>query len=627
MKKDQGELPGAPAGKTERLLAIVLVLAALLVFLPTVKNGFVNWDDDHNVTQNSNIQQLNANGLKGIFTSQVTGGYTPLTSLTFMLEYHFFGLKPAVYHVNNLLLHALCTLLVFILLRRLGMSLFVAFATAMLFGVHPMRVESVAWISERKDVLYGSFYLLSLIFWVRWRKEGTASHQYIALALFIPALLSKIQAVTLPLAMVMVDFYLDKQFRWKQITDKIPFFLLSLAFGILGIYILGHTGELDTGKTLTMVERIFIGTWSLCAYLYKAVLPLPLSAVYSYPAGLSAIQYGSALLVLLIAWLIYRYARQSKEIVFGILFFLFNVMFMLQIVGAGQALMADRFTYLAYIGLFFLMATVLEKWWNGKWKMAALAAGAIYILAMGIFTWNRTQVWRNTETLFTDVLKKYPKEVIAYNNLGLYYRDEKQVDRAIATFSRAIQMEPAAYTMYNNRAEALYSKGEAAKAMEDIAMALKLNPGYGKALTNRGAIRASNGQFDLALQDLDKSLAIDGKDQKALSNRALTHYSTGKFDLAVADANTYLGLKPDDTDLINLRGLCLVRLNRDREAMDDYNRAITLSPRTGAYYENRSYLWFKMKNGIKAREDILKARSLGCEVDPGYLKRLNVNVP
>jgi protein O-mannosyl-transferase len=598
-----------------------------VVFLPAIRNGFVNWDDDHNVTMNSNVQQMNATGLKGIFTSSVTGGYTPLTSLTFMLEYHFFGLKPAVYHVNNLLLHVLCTLLVFLLLRKLGTSLFTAFAAALLFGVHPMRVESVAWVSERKDVLYGLFYLLSLIHWVRYRKEGGRKFYYLALVLFVPALLSKIQAVTLPLVMVMVDYYLDKRFQWKQLTDKIPFFLFSLAFGVLGLYILGHQGELDAGRTLTLVQRVFIGTFTLVTYIYKAVVPWPLSAVYSYPDTLSAMHYLSAAVVAVAAWLIYRYARKGVEIVFGVLVFLFNVMFMLQVVGAGQALMADRFTYLAYIGLFYLMALAIEKLSAGRWKTAAMAVGTIYVMLLCAATWNRTRVWRNTETLFTDVIKKYPKEVIAYNNLGLYYRDEKQVDRAIRTFSTAIEMEPAAYTMYNNRAEALYSKGEVAKAMEDISMALKINPDYSKALTNRGAIRASGGQFDLALRDLDKSLAIDGKDQKALSNRALIYYTTDRFEPAIADATTFLRLNPVDTDMINLRGLCYGRLNRTREAMEDFNKAIALSPTTGAYYENRSYLWFRLKDAQKALDDILKARSLGCQIDPNYLKRLQGNVP
>jgi tetratricopeptide (TPR) repeat protein len=259
-----------------------------------------------------------------------------------------------------------------------------------------------------------------------------------------------------------------------MILNKIPFFLLSLVTGLAGIFILGHAGTLESGTFFTLFQRIFIGPYSLCVYLLKSVVPYQLSAIYPYPEKLSVLYYSSLLVVILLAWLVYKKGKARKELVFGALFFLFSVVFMLQVVVAGQGFTADRYTYIPYLGLFFLIAFAANSLYNSKWKPYLVVSGVIYLAGLGAITWNRTHVWKNTETLFSDVIRKYPGTVIAYNNLGLYYRNQNQDDKAIGAYSKAIELKPSGYLSYSNRGEVLFDRGETDKALEDMNMAIRL---------------------------------------------------------------------------------------------------------------------------------------------------------
>jgi protein O-mannosyl-transferase len=608
--------------KKEWLLVAVTMVVTFIIFSPVLKGDFVQWDDDENITINSNIKELNTASIKNIFTSSVTSGYTPLTSLSFAIEYKFFGMKPGVFHFNNLLLHLLCTLLVFVLMKKLGFNLFIVMVVTILFGVHPMRVESVAWITERKDVLYSFFFLLSLISYLSFYKNKRTIFYVLSLLAFILALLSKIQAVSLPLILLIFDYFFEKKFRFRQVLNKIPFFVLSLATGLAGMSILLHEGTMDTGTVLPFIQRIFIGSYSLCVYLVKSLVPYQFSAIYPYPETLSIIYYGSVIVLILLAFLVYKAGKYRGDLIFGLLFFLFNVMFVLQIVGAGTAFLADRFTYIPYIGLFFLIGWALNFLYISKWKNYVILFGLIYLAILGITTWDRTQVWENTETLFSDVVKKYPKVSMAYNNLGVYYRDHNQYDKAISSYEKSIAINPGGYVTYNNLGELYFDRGEVDKALEDMNIAIKLKPDYIKALNNRGAALGSKNEFDLALKDLDKAIALDPGNLSAYSNRILVYFSNGKYEKALQDVNFYLQNQPDHADMLNMRGLCHSQLNKNQEALADFTKSIQLNPRAGAYYKNRSSLFYKMGDNKNALSDILKARDLGTKVNPAYLEIL-----
>jgi len=606
----------------EWIWVAVVLIVTFLAFSSVIRHDFVDWDDDVNVYENPNVQALNAQTIKDMFTSEVIGGYTPLTTLSFAMEHALFGMKPGVFHTTNLLLHLLVTLLVFIFIRRLGFSLLVAVVTALLFGVHPMRVESVAWITERKDVLYALFFLLSILSYLSYRAKGKSILYFFSLFAFVLSLLSKIQAVALPLVLLLVDYLLDKRLSSQKLMKLIPFFVLSLLTGVVGVVLLSQRGSLEVNTDMPFFQRIFIGTYSLFVYLYKVLVPHPLSAIYPMPEKLGWLFYVSAGVLVLMAWAVWKWARRYRATIFALLFFLFNVVFVLQVVGAGTAFLADRFTYVAYIGLFLLLALLIEKalGWRFKWLLAIPAIG--WFLFLGFTTYNRVQVWKNSETLFSDVLETYPNTLIAQTNLGVYYRQAHRPEKAIEAYTRAISIQPEGYLAYSNRGEVYFEMGQFEKAFSDISRSLVLNPDNSQALSNRAAIFGMQKQYDLALADLTRAVVLDSSNLRAWSNLLLAHYTLKQYSEAVEAADAYLRLKPDDAVIINHRGLCLGYLDRDREALSDFNRAIELDPAKGTYYQNRSYQLSKMGKIKDALADILKAQELGVKVNPNYLEVL-----
>jgi protein O-mannosyl-transferase len=611
-----------PSFKIEGATLAIILIITLFLFSPTFKYDFVNWDDDVNLTNNSNIIHPGEHSIHNIFTQTIIGGYTPLTTLSFAAEYKLEGLEPGIYHIDNVILHLICTALVYFLMRQLGMNLFITALTALLFGLHPMRVESVAWVTERKDVLYAMFFLVSAIAYIAYRKTKNLLYFFLSLIIFILSLLSKIQAVSLPLALIAIDLLIDKKFVWKLLLNKIPFFVLSLITGLVGVYFLQQQGSLDVGESSPFFQRIFIGTYTLIVYIIKALVPYEMSAIYPFPVKLTSLHYASLPIVVAFGFLIWKVKNYRIEIIAGLLFFLFNIIFMLQFVGAGQGYMADRFTYIPYIGLFFILAFLLNSVKSNQWKVVVWVVLVIYMVTLIGITSKRVKVWENSETLFSDVLVKYPKVAVAYNNMGRYYRTLNQYDKAIASYTKAIEINPGGYLAYGNRGKAYFDTGRADEALADLIKSLSIKPDVAEILSNRGAVLASKKRYKEAIADLDKSIKLDPMNTSAYSNRALAHYYLKEFLKSIYDINAYLKILPDDADMINIRALCYSQLNKNDEALNDYNRSIELNPEQGIFYQNRSFYYNQKGDKKNALDDILKAKQLGVEVNPNYLLSL-----
>ncbi|MEE4286377.1 MAG: hypothetical protein V2I31_09520, partial [Mariniphaga sp.] len=275
-KKFNKKIKNKQENHSKKWLWAGLFIAAFtfLLFSPSLKYDFVNWDDDINIYENDNVVRFDVNG---IFTHHVIGNYNPLTTLTFALEYQMAGENPFLYHLNNLILHVLCTLLVLLLMRKLGLSFLVSLLVALLFGIHPMRVESVVWITERKDVLFGAFFLLSLIFYIDYLEKKKSLFFVLSLGVFVLSLLSKIQAVALAPTLLLIDYWYNRKPDRSLILEKIPFFLLALATGLAGIWFLRQQGSLDTGTSFPLVQRLFIGSYSFMVYIIKSLVPWEMS--------------------------------------------------------------------------------------------------------------------------------------------------------------------------------------------------------------------------------------------------------------------------------------------------------------------------------------------------------------
>ena len=603
------------------LFIAVLIFA---FYFQTIKFDFVNWDDQVNVYENESVMNFD---VKGIFSEHVIGNYNPLSNLSLAIEYQIVGDKPGVYHLNNVLLHIICSLLVFLLVKRLGMSFFVSLLTALLFGIHPMRVESVAWITERKDVLFGTFYLMSLLLYISYHKTKKIGFYVISLFIFTLSLLSKIQAVTLPFSLLLIDYWFQRKLTFKSVFEKMPFFILSLVTGVVGIYFLRKQGSLDLGITMPVFQRLFIGSYSFVVYVVKSVFPYQLSAVYTFPAELSILYYISMLPAIAIVLVSIFTFNTKKFFTFGILFFTLNIVFMLQVVGAGQGFLADRFTYIPYIGLFLIFAVLVENLLEriNNQKVFIYSILGIYMVLISIQTNNQIKIWKNNETLWTDVIKKQPTNDLAYNNLAHFYVENDQAEKALLNYNTAIELQPQKAQPYNNRGKIYFDRGEFDIALQDYDKSLSIDPGFADALANRGAVYGAKKQYENAIIDLSKVMEIDPKNTDVISNRGFIYYQLKEFEKAIADCQLYLQYKPDDAEVVNITGLSYAGINDFDAAIHEYDRAIQIAPTNALFYLNRSFAFNSKGDKTKALREALQVQKLGLAVDENYLHYLREN--
>jgi tetratricopeptide (TPR) repeat protein len=621
--------------------ALIAIVITFLCFSTAINNEFVNWDDDRNFYENPLIQNINKENFwdntKQIFTSDVIGNYNPLTIWTFALEKIYLGFeKTHLWHLNNVLLHLLCVFLVFRISTFLGIGWRGAFFIALLFGIHPLRVESVAWVTERKDVLFGAFYFGALLQYVKYKHDASSVRWVWITIFFILSLFSKIQAVSLPLSLLAVDYYLDQKFSFKAIFNKIPFFLMSLGFGILGILMLKEQGSLATVEDNTdfnFIQRLFVGSYSFVIYLIKLVLPFRMSPLYPYPNYFPWYFYPSMLIAPLTLYVLYKsHMSGKKAIFFGIIFFIVNIIFLLQILGAGQGFIADRFTYIAYFGLFFTAGYYIDKWTSPGSNHSAYAYGlaGIFMLAFAFMTFQQNKVWKNSATLWTHVLKYYQATTLPYGNRANYYRDKKMFREALTDYNATISMKDNQPQAYNSRARLFFeiAKGPDTLllALNDYTKAISYDSTDGEFWVNRGATYARLGNIEKAIEDLNKGLKLKPDHAVGYLNRSIMYHNINRTDLALADIESYLKLNPYNADLWFEKGRALRLLNRPQDAISAYSEALKYqSNNTALYYHERARTYADLKMLTEAKNDLQQAINMQYKaVDPALRSQLGL---
>lgn len=615
---------GFSSKKHQWMALAAILLLTFLCFTPTLSSDFIRtWDDGVYVTDNKQLKPLSFETVQNIFTRTIGSNYNPLPIFTFAIEKELFGLNPFVFHLNNLLLHLMATGLVFWLMLAMKMRWYVVMIVGLLFGIHPMRVESVAWITERKDVLFGLFYIAALIAYVyRIRalknKNTQAAKKYFwwCFALFIPALFSKIQAVSLPLSLLAFDFYFKRRLRFRLLFEKTPFFLMSLVFGLMGVFFLDKSGALGSNYVFTFTERLLFAPYNIFVYLYKLFFPYPMSTFYPYPnriqGWLPSIYYITPFILLAIFAVTIWSLKRTRVLAFGLLFFLFNIVFVLQIVGAGAAFSADRFTYIPYLGLFFVLGmgvdSLVKKF--PQWKMGILAATTVYLMAFAVYTFQHSKIWKNSETLWTYTIAHYPNAWQAYMNRADYYGRNKQIDNALADYAQAIRANPGFADAYNNRGNLYFRLGKDQQALKDYNRALSIKEKNHRALGNRGAIYYRMGEYQKALEDLNKSLEIKKNYFEAYMNRGIVHSVLKQHSEAKADFDEMLRLNPKHTLGYYWRGLAFQQMKNHAAAIEDFSKAIQRNPKSDLFYIARSESYRALDQEQKALADAEKARQL-----------------
>lgn len=622
------------ASTTSNNFAAQKNIPLLLIFILTVITfsacfafDFVNWDDNFYIYDNPFINTLSIDNLKAIFTQPVNGNYNPLPILMFAIEKSLFGLNPAAFHGINVAWHIVCTSLAYSLFKKLGLNTWASLFATALFAIHPLRVESVAWITERKDVVFGTFYIAALLSYLSYTKNNKTWVYSLTLILFILSLLSKIQAVSLPLSMLAIDYYINKPLNTLKIwINKVPFFALSMLFGLIGIYFLQQAETLDITKSFLFIQRLFFASYAISSYIFSFFVPVGLSACYPYPANgtLPITYYLSMIILLALCYAVFYSLKYNKVLMFAFLFFIINIIFVLQIVGAGQGFIADRFTYIAYIGLFFALAYGFEKLKNYQpnLKIPLNIMAISVILLFSILSYKRTKVWENSETLWSDVILKYKNIELPYNNRGMYYKEKGKIDKALADYNKALEIEPKYALAYNNRGNIYFAKSDLDKALNDYNKVIELSPNNAKAYNNVGAVKFKQNDYESALQNVNKALTIQKVYPDATLNKAVIYTAQQKYELALAEFTTYLKYIQNNSQVYNWRGAINRFLKQYNEAVQDANIAISLQPNNGEYYYQRSISYLENNNKIKALEDAKQAQTLGYTVPESHWKLL-----
>ncbi len=519
----------------QKWLPYIIVIITGLLYSKAMFGEFTNFDDETFILNNKHIMDLSVDGVKAIFTAITSGKYQPLTNLSFAIEYHFFGFDPFVFHLDNILLHLLSTWAVYKIAMRLSGSYITAVVVSLLFGIHPMHVEEVAWASERKDMMYAVFYLLSLFWYLKYADSGYKIRFYIvSFILFVVSLLSKSEAMSLPLLLVVVDLYKGRKINGRAVIEKLPLLVLSVATVVLSI-ISQHTdnafGQVSAA-TYGLINRVMLAATVPAFYVVKLFAPFQLSAMHYYPdmhnGLLPWMYYVSLPLCIGIIVVIARSGPFRRDMTFGVAFFAVTICVMPQLIFVGPSLTPERYSYIPYIGFFFIIGQVLSGISSPVWKKAgAILFWCFAVMCCGI-TWKRIDVWKNTEVLMTDMIEKNSDVAdcsFFYWLRGNYKLTENRPAEAIEDYTEAIAQRPNYLEAYSNRAAVYFQLGDVKAAIRDYDNAVKISPGHAISYYNRASGKASLGEFEDALRDYNEYLTRVPGDARALTDRGTVRIS------------------------------------------------------------------------------------------------------
>jgi tetratricopeptide (TPR) repeat protein len=583
-----------------RLAPLLVALITLAVFLPTLQNQFVSWDDDVTFLDNPHYRGLGWTQLRWMWTTGLMGHYIPLTWMTLGLDYVLGGMNPFGYHLTSLLLHVANAAVFYVLVLRIlsfamsGRSerdpalIVSAGLAALVFAIHPLRVESVTWITERRDVLSGLFSLLTILVYLRacQRPERSRGWYWLSIVLFACALLSKSMSISLPVVLLILDVYplrrLGGSIGWwsaparRVYVEKTPFAFLAAAIAAITLWAQLQTPHVATLGQLGIVERLAISAYSLSFYLWKMILPLNLSPLYPFPGTLDPwavpfiLSYGLVLAITAIALALRRRWPCIQAVWLTYVVILLPV---LGIVQNGPQITADRYTYLAGLGWALLAGAGVLACWR-TWRRPLAGIALCVVGTWGVLTWNQVHIWHDSERLWTHVLAVEPDAVIAENNLGVELDRQGRLGEAIEHFQRAVRVSPEYALPHHNWGQALNRQGDHAGAIEHFQEALRLRPDLAEAHNDWGVALVARGDVEEAIKDflqvLHISAEVVGAD-KAVDRRGTLAEAIEHFDHA-------LRLKPDLAIAHANWGLALTKQGRPAAAIEHFRRALSIQP-------------------------------------------------
>lgn len=606
-------LHGFESGQSKQYLcAVGVALISFLAFGAALHNQFVNWDDYETLVNNPHYRGWSWPQLRWMWTTFHMGHYQPLSWLTFNLDFTIWGLNPTGYHLTNLLLHTANAVVFFFVARLLltyafrladarpnsALDLAAAFA-ALIFSIHPLRVESVAWATERRDVLSGCFFLFTLYSYLRCQADPKRRRQWflISLAAYFLSLAAKATAITLPVVLLLLDIYPLRRWsersssdRRKILWEKAPFLILAVIFGALALLAQQRAGALRPVKQYFFSYRLGQAAYGVIFYLWKSILPANLSPLYELPydfADWTAVFVLSAILAVAIT-LGFFFARRRWPA--GLACWIYYLVLLAPVLGVAQSgpqLVADRYSYLACMSWAVLIGGGFFKAWQiGSSDprrgivIAGFAAAGCILIVFGLLTFRQTEVWRDTRTLWRYVIAVAPPSSIAHYNLGREFEDQGKFTEALDYYNKAVSINPANPDAHYNLARLLARQGQHVEAIKHYRLALAIRPNDADSHNNLGLLLASSGDLDASLAEFHQAIRLDSGYAKGYFNIGRILTRQGRFENAEENYRHALQLSPDEAEILSGLSELLMQQKRWDEAVVYLRQVVALKPQS-----------------------------------------------
>ena len=585
--------------KKSFLVLLILCIFTTIIYSGMLKYPLLSNDDIDFFTKYPEILNLSWKSIVKYFSSYHVTLYQPITVLSFALNYHFTGTSPIPLHIVNLGFHLINILLVFILFNNLFKKPILALLISFFFAVHPMNVEAVTWVSARSSTMYACFYLLSLIFYIKYITGKQQIHiLFISLFFFVLSLFCKVQAVTLPLLLLLIDYFTDRKKIKLLLVEKLPFIILSVVFILIAF---GNSETLtffthSKIKSFTGFDLIFLNGRTLFFYLQKFLVPVDLSAVYVFPvktgSWLPFEYYIYTLIVIALFVFIFKF-RKNKAFILGAGIFLFTISINLPLNSVRNVIFADRYAYFPYLGLLLILAsfyqTFVEKNLNTHRKY--IYGVTIFILIYGLFlsyeTWERNKKWENDLTLATDVIQKNPSvPFIAkiYRKRGNYLAKHQMIQESILDYSKAIELDPDDIDSYIFRAYSNLKLNKLREALPDLDKGIENKPNSSTLYANRAMVRLNIGDGMGAWSDCNKCLTLDSTNAEAYNFRAILKFRSGDLLGARQELKTAIRFNNQYAEAYKNLGTVFHQLNDPGQACYYWGIASRLGDRQAAQF-------------------------------------------
>lgn len=628
LAEKSGPAPGNRRGLVVGI-CVALGLMTFLVFGQVVQFDFIDFDDGDYVVNNPVVQQgITWQGLAWAFTHFDAANWHPLTWVSHMLDCELYGMQPGGHHFTNVLIHAATVIGLFLVLWQMTGALWRSAFVAAIFAIHPLRVESVAWVSERKDVLSGLFFVLTIWAYVRYARQPWSLARYGLVALlFVLGLLCKPMLVTLPVVLLLLDYWpLQRKKSWASlIVEKLS--LLALAAGSCVITIFAQRQGIRSFEVYPLGARFMGAMLSYQTYLGQMIYPAHLVAFYPFPHSVPVWEKLLAVLLLAGVSLIAFVKRQTQPwLLMGWVWYLVMLVPVAGIIQVGAQAHADRYTYLPQIGIYVALVWLAAEW-AARWRINAMALGGltgVVIVALMVCSWKQTSYWKDSPTLWQHALDCYPDNDIAYVNLGNELVQNGQLEEAIQLYKKAAQIDPHNAEYQSNLANTLRLDGKMDDAIIYYQNAAELQPGSSEVQYNLAQALRQDGKSDEAISRFQAVLQIKPDFAPARGNIGDILMQEGKMGDAAVQFQKLLEINPNDAVAHFCLGLCQFQLGNMAEAKSQYEQGLKINPADPRIQKNLAWLlaacpMASLRDGEEAVALAREANEITGGADPSVL--------